>query len=134
MAILNICILLYVILPPVGIHKEKFLVNLKYTICLIDIGVSLIFNFIMQLTNINLRNKEEPPPWMVPSEEPSVTTPEEGLAGSVEDSEKISAAEKSLLQKVIRKGLVENHHDLEVQRKDPNSPLYSVKTFEALNL
>ena len=89
------------------------------------------------MTNINLQSKEDPPAWMVPSDQPTevpATTPEEGLAGSVEESEKISAAEKSLLQKVIRKGLVENHHDLEVQRKDPNSPLYSVKTFEALNL
>ncbi len=65
---------------------------------------------------------------------PSSQAPEEGLVEKVEDTEKISAAEKSLLQKVIRKGLVENHHDLEIQRKDPNSPLYSVKTFEALNL
>nr|CAH0104887.1 unnamed protein product [Daphnia galeata] len=90
-----------------------------------------------KMTNINLQSKEDPPAWMVPSDQPAevpATTPEEGLAGSVEESEKISAAEKSLLQKVIRKGLVENHHDLEVQRKDPNSPLYSVKTFEALNL
>jgi ATP-dependent RNA helicase DDX19/DBP5 len=88
------------------------------------------------MTNITLQNKENPPAWMVPSDQPTAVaaTPEEGLAGSVEESEKISAAEKSLLQKVIRKGLVENHHDLEVQRKDPNSPLYSVKTFEALNL
>ena len=52
----------------------------------------------------------------------------------VEESEKITLAEKSLLQKVIRKGLVENKNDLEIQRKDPNSPLYSVKSFDALNL
>lgn len=71
---------------------------------------------------------------MVPSAEASGGSSGEGLGENVEDSEKISAAEKSLLQKVIRKGLVENHHDLEIQRKDPNSPLYSVKTFEALNL
>ena len=45
-----------------------------------------------------------------------------------------SAAERSLLQKVIRKGLIENKNDTEIQRKDPNSPLYSVKSFEALNL
>ena len=43
-------------------------------------------------------------------------------------------AERSLLQKVIRRGLVENKNDLEIQRKDPKSPLYSVKSFEALNL
>lgn len=83
------------------------------------------------MTQINLQNKEDPPPWMVPSDQPAT---EEGLGEKVEDTEKISAAERSLLQKVIRKGLVENHHDLEIQRKDPNSPLYSVKTFEALNL
>ena len=45
-----------------------------------------------------------------------------------------TAAERSLLQKVIRRGLVENKNDLEIQRKDPKSPLYSVKSFEALNL
>ena len=48
--------------------------------------------------------------------------------------ENISVAERSLLQKVIRKSLVENKNDLEIQRKDPNCPLYSVKSFEALNL
>lgn len=45
-----------------------------------------------------------------------------------------SAAETSLLQKIIRKGLVEAKSDIEVQRSDPTSPLFSVKTFEALRL
>lgn len=36
--------------------------------------------------------------------------------------------------KVIRKGLVESKLDLEIQRKDPLSPLHSVQTFEALKL
>lgn len=48
--------------------------------------------------------------------------------------EQISAAEKSLLQKIIRNGLVETTKDIEIQRKDPSSPLYSVKSFEALHL
>lgn len=48
--------------------------------------------------------------------------------------EQISPAEKSLLQKIIRKGLVETTKDIEIQRKDPHSPLYSVKTFDALHL
>jgi len=64
-------------------------------------------------------------------------------------------AEKSLLQKALRKGLIDNSNDIEIQRKvgeessssaeinawkcnlfgqDPNSPLYSVKSFDALNL
>lgn len=55
-------------------------------------------------------------------------------AANGDANEELSVAEKSLLQKVIRKGLVDNKNDLEIQRKDPNSPLYSVKTFEALNL
>ena len=49
-------------------------------------------------------------------------------------AEGITVAERSLLQKVIRKRLVDNKNDLEIQRKDPNCPLYSVKSFEALNL
>ncbi|XP_028138173.1 DEAD-box helicase Dbp80 isoform X1 [Diabrotica virgifera virgifera] len=53
---------------------------------------------------------------------------------SKEEDDKIDPAEASLLAKIIRKGLVENKNDIEVQRKDPRSPLYSVKTFEALNL
>ena len=54
--------------------------------------------------------------------------------GSENADNLLAAAERSLLQKVIRKGLVENKNDLEIQRKDPKSPLYSVKSFEALNL
>lgn len=58
-----------------------------------------------------------------------------GGGGDAEPEEKaLDLAERSLLQKVIRKGLVEIKNDLEIQRKDPKSPLYSVRTFEALNL
>ncbi|XP_059474536.1 DEAD-box helicase Dbp80 [Neocloeon triangulifer] len=60
-----------------------------------------------------------------------------GDGDSPEDNqpdEAISSAEVSLLQKVIRKGLITSKYDIEVQRKDPNSPLYSVKSFEALKL
>ena len=55
-------------------------------------------------------------------------------SNGVNPEDLVAAAERSLLQKVIRKGLVENKNDLEIQRKDPKSPLYSVKSFEALNL
>ena len=58
---------------------------------------------------------------------------EETAAGDATSGEP-DVAERSLLQKVIRRGLVENKNDLEIQRKDPKSPLYSVKSFEALNL
>lgn len=42
--------------------------------------------------------------------------------------------EESLLRKLIHSKLVSTKTDLEILQKDPNSPLYSVKTFEALNL
>ena len=29
---------------------------------------------------------------------------------------------------------MENRNDLEIQKRDPNSPLYSVRSFEELNL
>lgn len=54
---------------------------------------------------------------------------------SDEDSgDAVNVAETSLLQKIIRKGLVDSKRDIEIQRKDPNSPLYSVKSFDALHL
>ena len=36
--------------------------------------------------------------------------------------------------KVLREKLVQNVNELEVQQRDPNSPLYSVKSFEELDL
>jgi ATP-dependent RNA helicase DDX19/DBP5 len=58
----------------------------------------------------------------------------DGLEDRSRDEAPISPAERSLLQKIIRRGLVENKNDIEVQRKDPSSPLFSVKSFEALHL
>ncbi|XP_077105653.1 ATP-dependent RNA helicase DDX25 isoform X1 [Ranitomeya variabilis] len=43
-------------------------------------------------------------------------------------------ATNSLLNKLIRISLVESSHNLEVQQRDPSSPLYSVKSFEELHL
>lgn len=51
-----------------------------------------------------------------------------------EDENELPASEKSLLQKIVRTGLVTSKHDIEVQRRDPKSPLYSVKSFELLKL
>ncbi|XP_063704816.1 DEAD-box helicase Dbp80 isoform X1 [Culicoides brevitarsis] len=58
------------------------------------------------------------------------------VTGSIDPSEPDDAkpAETSLLAKIIRKGLIESKQDLDVLRNDPNSPLFSVKTFEALHL
>ncbi|KPU74865.1 uncharacterized protein Dana_GF20554, isoform C [Drosophila ananassae] len=43
-------------------------------------------------------------------------------------------AETSLLIKILGKGLVNTKLSLDIQQKNPNSPLHSVKTFEALHL
>lgn len=54
------------------------------------------------------------------------------VSGDSEDS--ISIQEKSLLQKIVRTKLINNKHDIEILRRDPSSPLHSVKSFEALHL
>uniref|UniRef100_A0ABM5EPC1 RNA helicase n=1 Tax=Pogona vitticeps TaxID=103695 RepID=A0ABM5EPC1_9SAUR len=51
-----------------------------------------------------------------------------------EDEDKVPLAEISLLNKLIRKSLVESYHHVEVLQRDPNSPLFSVRTFEELHL
>ena len=38
------------------------------------------------------------------------------------------------MRKVLRQKLVTTQSELEVQQRDPNSPLYSVRSFEELNL
>jgi len=68
----------------------------------------------------------DPPPAIKDSTSPKTSQPQE--------EEEITPAERSLLQKVMRTGLIKIKSDIEVMRKDPSSPLYSVKTFEALNL
>ncbi|KAL1459165.1 hypothetical protein WDU94_011172 [Cyamophila willieti] len=87
------------------------------------------------LSNINIK----PTPNSTPLDSPRSPTysgsPEKNGAPSNDEEDKpLSVAEKSLLQKIVRKGLIESKQELEIQRKDPHSPLYSVKTFEALHL
>ncbi|XP_072012668.1 ATP-dependent RNA helicase DDX25 isoform X1 [Engystomops pustulosus] len=43
-------------------------------------------------------------------------------------------AASSLLNKLIRKSLIESSQNVEVLQRDPSSPLYSVKSFEELHL
>ncbi|XP_076451549.1 ATP-dependent RNA helicase DDX19A-like [Babylonia areolata] len=57
------------------------------------------------------------------------TTDEEGSGDKETTKEDVS-----LLQKLLHSKLINAKADIEVLRKDPNSPLYSVKSFEALNL
>lgn len=51
-----------------------------------------------------------------------------------DEEEKEDRAAQSLLNKLIRNSLVNNTNQVEVLQRDPNSPLYSVKTFEELHL
>lgn len=52
-----------------------------------------------------------------------------------DDEEKeATAADASLINKLLRNKLVASKADLEVLQADPTSPLYSVKTFDALKL
>ncbi|XP_052717097.1 ATP-dependent RNA helicase DDX19A-like isoform X1 [Crassostrea angulata] len=56
-----------------------------------------------------------------------------GASGD-EDENAATKEDSALLRKLIHSKLVSTKADLEVLQKDPNSPLYSVKSFEALNL
>ncbi|CAK8690302.1 unnamed protein product [Clavelina lepadiformis] len=59
----------------------------------------------------------------------------EGPEKSDENYEKpLSQEENSLLRKMLRDRLVQNNQELQVQQRDPGSPLYSVKSFEELHL
>ncbi|XP_069473389.1 ATP-dependent RNA helicase DDX25 isoform X2 [Ambystoma mexicanum] len=58
-----------------------------------------------------------------------------GLRPAEEDDDDIEdLAATSLLNKLIRKSLVESPHNVEVLQHDPTSPLYSVKNFNELRI
>ena len=63
------------------------------------------------------------------------TPPTSGAAAASEEVDKeTSKADASLLTKILRTRLIVNKNDVEVQQKNPDSPLYSVKSFEELRL
>ena len=51
-----------------------------------------------------------------------------------EADKSVSPAEASLFNKILHAKLIETKSNLEIQRADPSSPLYSVKSFEDLRL
>ncbi|CAB4018824.1 ATP-dependent RNA helicase DDX19A [Paramuricea clavata] len=59
---------------------------------------------------------------------------DEAPNNDVVDEKPLTKEENSLLTKVLRAKLVQSTKEVEVQRKDPKSPLYSVKSFEELPL
>lgn len=54
--------------------------------------------------------------------------------GRPTSADRVDLAEQSLLNKLVRRSLVRNRNQVEVQQRDPTSPLFSVKTFEELRL
>lgn len=54
--------------------------------------------------------------------------------GSKTDEDEYNPADASLMNKILRTQLVATSADIEVQRSNPQSPLYSVKSFEELKL
>uniref|UniRef100_A0A8C8D0X2 RNA helicase n=1 Tax=Oncorhynchus tshawytscha TaxID=74940 RepID=A0A8C8D0X2_ONCTS len=68
----------------------------------------------------------------------SATTPAKTGGGegdkTGEEDDKDDKAAQSLLNKLIRSNLVNTTNQVEVLQRDPNSPLYSVKSFEELRL
>jgi ATP-dependent RNA helicase DDX19/DBP5 len=60
----------------------------------------------------------------------------ENTANSTNEEKGVETADAdaSLLRKLLRNKLDETNVDIEVERRDPKSPLYSAKTFEELNL
>lgn len=124
-----------------------------------SLNVIIIFLFGLQVNAIRLAKEKEQErntaketkqngDARIPAEKPPVTTSaslpskptvletvekaESAISQDSEDS--IPIQERSLLQKIVRTKLVNNKYDVEIKRKDPNSPLYSVKSFEALRL
>ncbi|XP_023213489.1 DEAD-box helicase Dbp80-like [Centruroides sculpturatus] len=59
---------------------------------------------------------------------------ENSVVSGKPDEPEISLAEESLMRKFLHTKLVRTFQNVEVERKNPNSPLYSVKSFEELNL
>jgi len=52
----------------------------------------------------------------------------------IEPEQEPTTADLSLIKKCLRNKLVESKNNVEIIRKNPNSPLYSAKTFEELKL
>lgn len=50
------------------------------------------------------------------------------------DPDEASKADLSLMRKFLRNKVVDSSKNVEIQKNDPNSPIYSIKTFEELNL
>ncbi|XP_015908282.1 ATP-dependent RNA helicase DDX19A [Parasteatoda tepidariorum] len=80
------------------------------------------------LRNLNI-NGPTPPPASVP--ENNLEAKSEALEN---EEPELDPAEISLMKKLVRSHLINVTSDIDVQQRSPNSPLYSVKSFDELNL
>eukprot|EP00069_Balaena_mysticetus_P000396 bmy_14558T0 len=89
-----------------------------------DIGTNWTFN----LSNLHLKEEKIKP------DANGAVIKTNANAEKADEEEKEDRAAQSLLNKLIRSNLVDNTNQVEVLQRDPNSPLYSVKSFEELRL
>ena len=99
---------------------------------------SLVFTSTKQKQDHNTNTASSPPASMVPKKSSTPTTPisqqpSSFNAASAGSETLISAADQSLLGKMVNKKLQDDPNST-VDRSDPNTPLYSLKSFEELNL
>ncbi|KAG9339262.1 hypothetical protein JZ751_023959 [Albula glossodonta] len=81
------------------------------------------------LGGLQIKEKEDKP-----KAEANGTAKPEDNGDKADEDEKEDKAAQSLLNKLIRSNLVNTTNQVEVLQRDPNSPLYSVKSFEELRL
>ncbi|XP_043917736.1 ATP-dependent RNA helicase DDX19B-like isoform X1 [Protopterus annectens] len=100
------------------------------------------------LSNLHLKDEKgsnrtsnavAPKPESTPKTEKKEEQQEDGVKGQEnsekeDDDDKEDKAAQSLLNKLLHSNLVQTKTPVEVLQKDPNSPLYSVKSFEELRL
>ncbi|EPY77174.1 DDX19-like protein isoform 3 [Camelus ferus] len=80
------------------------------------------------LSNLNLKEEKIKP------DASGAVVKTNANAEKTDEEEKEDGAAQSLLNKLIRSNLFDNTNQVEVLQRDPNSPLYSVKSFEELRL
>lgn len=88
----------------------------------------------LELNKLQLKEDKEPPSQPESNGTDSTDNNEVVEKSNTEEDDKEDKAAQSLLNKLIRNNLVNTTNKVEVLQRDPNSPLYSVKSFEELRL
>ncbi|XP_073457640.1 ATP-dependent RNA helicase DDX19A-like [Aquarana catesbeiana] len=88
----------------------------------------------LELNKLQLKEDKETPSQPESNGTDSTDNNEVVEKSNTEEDDKEDKAAQSLLNKLIRNNLVNTTNKVEVLQRDPNSPLYSVKSFEELRL